>query len=368
VLSYSRLSPAIDRILDAAHWAPSGDNAQSWTFEVHSDNHFDVCVRVEPGNVYEYRQGEPTLISAGTLLENIAIAAPAFGKQARWQYLGLNDGAHRIKVELEDISPPAESPLFAQIYRRSVDRRPYQMRPLSAEDRRLLSEAAGAEFSVEWHETFAARRKIAALTRLATDIRLRIPETFEIHNRIVDWKRAYSPDGIPSRALGVDAMTVKMMRWTLAKRSRTQVANRMGSPFFAGLQMDFLPGLFSAAYFAFRLQQRPAGQPEQVSQLLRTGQAVQRFWLTAAKLGLVLQPCLATLAFAHYGTTGEAFTVSEPERRKAASLARRVSQDLSNPQTLVFLGRIGFPKDAKLESRSLRAPLAQLVRDGGQGT
>jgi len=55
--------------LDAAHWAPSGDNAQPWTFEVQDDRHFDVCVRVAAGNVYEYRHGEPTLISAGTLLE-----------------------------------------------------------------------------------------------------------------------------------------------------------------------------------------------------------------------------------------------------------------------------------------------------------
>jgi hypothetical protein len=77
---------------------------------------------------------------------------------------------------------------------------------------------------------------------------------------------------------------------------------------------------------------------------------------------LALQPCLATLAFSRYGLTGEPFTVREPERRKAAELARRAGRDLSNLETLFFLGRIGFPK-AKLESRSLRRPLAQLVRD-----
>ena len=364
MLTYSRLPQAVDRILDAAHWAPSGDNAQPWRFEVQSDNHFDVCVHIEPGNVYEYRHGEPTLISAGTLLENITIAAPSHGKQAKWEYLGLTGQVHRIKVALEENAAAVENPLFSQIDRRSVDRRPYQMRALAEEDRRTLSQSAGPEFSVEWHESLAARRKIAALTRLATEIRLRIPETFDIHSRIVDWKRAYSPDGIPSRALGVDSMTLKMMRWTLAKRTRTQVANRLGSPFFAGLQMDFLPGLFSAAYFAFRLQHRADGQ-EGISQMLRVGQAVQRFWLTASKLGLVLQPCLAALAFSHYGRADEPFTVSKPERDKAKELARRASRDLSDLQTLVFLGRIGFPQKAKLESRSLRVPLAQLIRDDG---
>jgi hypothetical protein len=136
----------------------------------------------------------------------------------------------------------------------------------------------------------------------------------------------------------------------------------MGSPFFAGLQMDFLPGLFSAAYFALRLKPRATDPREAASQLLRAGQAVQRFWLTATQLGLVMQPCLAALAFAHYGAAGEAFTISRAERGKAAALARRVEKALPDPKSLVFLGRIGTPVAAKQNSRSLRVPLAELVR------
>jgi hypothetical protein len=362
VLSHSRLPPAVEQILEAAHWAPSGDNAQPWTFEVHGEDEFDVCLRINPGNVYEYKNGEPTLISAGTLLENIAIAAPSHGKSAQWQYQGLAGNVHRIRIRLIPNPVASEHPLSGQIQRRSVDRRPYQWRALSEADRRALSETAGPEFSIEWHETLAARRKVAALTRLATDIRLRIPETFDIHNHIVDWKRVYSPDAIPSQALGLDPLTLKIMRWTLAKRPRTEMANRMGSPMFAGLQMDFLPGMFSAAYFAFRFRQRATGQAEEAPQLLRLGQAVQRFWLTTTKLGLALQPCLATLAFAYYGRAKEPFTVSMTERRKAEILSARAEDYLRDVPSLGFIGRIGFPK-AKLESRSLRRPLAQLVRD-----
>lgn len=367
MLNYSRLPPAVEQILEAAHWAPSGDNAQPWTFEVLGEDAFDVCVRIDAGNVYEYRQGEPTLISAGTLLENVVIAASAQGKSADWQYQGLEGNVHRIRVRLTANPAAREHPLSGQIERRSVDRRPYQLRPLSADDKRALVDAVGPEFSVQWHESLADRRKVAGLTRLATDIRLRIPETFDIHNHIVDWKRTFSPDAIPSRALGLDALTLKIMRWTLAKRQRTEMANRMGSPMFAGLQMDVLPGIFSAAYFTFRLKQRASGQAEEASQLLRVGQAVQRFWLTATKLGLALQPCLATLAFAHYGRAKEPFTVSAAERRKAELLSGRAEALLGDVPSLRFIGRIGFPK-AKLESRSLRQPLAQLVReDGGTG-
>ena len=363
MLNYSRLPTTVERILDAAHWAPSGDNAQPWTFEVRDESHFDVCVRVEPGNVYEYRQGEPTLISAGTLLANILVAAPSGGKRARWNYVGAEGPLHRIQVMLDDDPGAGEHPLYGEIQRRSVDRRPYRSRRLAPADKADLAAALGPDHDVNWHEGLAARRKIAGLTRLATDIRLRIPETFAIHGRIVDWQRAYSPDAIPSKALGVDAVTQKMMRWTLARRERTELANRMGSPFFAGLQMDFLPGLFSAAYFAFRFRQPRQSGAAAATQLLRGGEAVQRFWLTASKRGLVMQPCLATLAFAHYGQEDTAFTVALAERKKARSLAQRVERDLGDLQTTFFVGRIGYPPAAKLESRSLRLPLARLVKD-----
>jgi len=364
VLNHSRLPTTLERILEAAHWAPSGDNAQPWIFEVQDEAHFDVCVRVEAGNVYEYRSGEPTLISAGTLLANIAVAAPSSGKRARWDYAGAEGLIHRIRVVLEDDPGATEHPLYGEIQRRSVDRRPYRSRRLAPDDKQVLATALGPDHDVSWHESLAARRKIAGLTRLATDIRLRIPETFAIHGRIVDWQRAYSPDAIPSKALGVDAMTQKMMRWTLARRERTELANRLGSPFFAGLQMDVLPGLFSAAYFAFRFRQpRHAGQ-DAIVQLLRGGEAVQRFWLTASKRGLVMQPCLAALAFAHYGQEDAAFTTSLAERKKARRLAKDAVRALGDLQTTFFVGRIGYPPAAKLESRSLRLPLARLVKDG----
>ncbi|HEX3756000.1 MAG TPA: hypothetical protein VHV26_13085 [Rhizomicrobium sp.] len=352
--------PGLEPILEAARWAPSGDNAQPWRFEIEGENDLTVSILRERGNVYEYRDGEPTLISAGALLENIALAAPGQGKQASWRYRGSDEGAHRIAVHFEDAPAERPNPLADLIPVRSVDRRPYRMRPLPSASKTQLTAAAGADIHIEWFETWAQRRRIAALTNMATDIRLRIPEAYAVHRRIVDWDRRLSPDGIPATALGLDAMTLKIMRWSMADWKRTDFGNRMGSTFFAGLQMDVVPGLFSAAYYSFRLA--PAAGEARVSQLLRAGQAVQRFWLTATSLGLAMQPCQAVLAFAHYGAAGEAFTTSARERQAAARLARRAAQVLSRPQELVFLGRIGLPKGRGQESRSTRKPLAELIQ------
>jgi hypothetical protein len=357
------LSPAIERILDAARWAPSGDNAQPWRFEIRSDDSVVVCVRREVGNVYEYRDGEPTLLSAGALLENMVVAAPTFGKSVAWHYEGSNAGEHRIQVRITNAPNASPDPLFGQIYQRSVDRRPYRLESLAPEKKLQLSKTVDEALSVEWFETLGARWKVATLTGMATNIRLRIPETFEVHRRIVDWDHSLSPAAIPSHALGVDALTLKAMRWLLADRKRTDLANRFGSPYIAGVQMDTVPGIFCSAYVSFRLTGRSRDSKERVSQLLRAGQSVQRFWLTATRLGLVMQPCLATLAFTHYGSTDEAFTISLSGRQLALKLAHTAKQIFSHPEELVFLGRVGLPNMRKVESRSTRLPLTSLVRN-----
>jgi len=359
----STLPPALEKLLNVARWAPSGDNAQPWTFRIDSEDRITLHIHCAAGNVYEYADGQPTLISAGTLLENIEIAAPAFGRKASWRYQGCSNGVHAIEISLQQSDTGGTSPLFDEIGRRSVDRRPFRTRALSKDQKSALAAEVSRDISLCWFESLADRRKVAGLTRLATEIRLRIPETFEIHNRIVDWDNLKSEHGIPARALGLDPLTLKIMRWTLARRARTEISNRLGSPTFAALQMDILPGIFSAAYFAFVIEKRAPDPAARAIQLLKVGQSVQRFWLRATKLGLAMQPCLAPLAFAHYGRTGENFTSHASSLRAAARLALRMDQALCRPGEPVFLGRIGWPRTS-LESRSVRRPLMELMEPG----
>jgi hypothetical protein len=70
----------LEEILNAARWAPSGDNRQPWRFEMLSAEM--VAIHLEPplgDDVYEYRNGEPLLLAGGMLLECLRIAATAQG-------------------------------------------------------------------------------------------------------------------------------------------------------------------------------------------------------------------------------------------------------------------------------------------------
>src|SRR5258705_6908147 len=157
---------------------------------------------------------------------------------------------------------------------RSVNRWPYKLRPLRKTDKQALEAALGNRVTIDWHESAGARWRIAPLNGKATDIRLPIPEAFTVHKRIIDWKRNLSPTGIPAGAVGLDDMTLRIMKWAMQKWSRTKRLNQIAGTSAAVLQMDYLPGLFSAAYFTIRMKPKEASPDEQVQGLLENGQQI----------------------------------------------------------------------------------------------
>ena len=80
----SMTPPHIERILDLARWAPSGDNTQPWRFEVVDDRHFVIYGRdTREWCVYDLN-GRASQLAIGALLETIALAASGEGFSARF--------------------------------------------------------------------------------------------------------------------------------------------------------------------------------------------------------------------------------------------------------------------------------------------
>lgn len=350
-------------ILDVARWAPSGDNAQPWRFRIVDDETIAVEIHDHSADdVYEYRNAEPTLLSAGMLLESMRIAASASARDMEWYYDGQRGDRHAITVRCPPLKDATTDPLYSQVTLRSVDRRPYRPRPLTAAERHALEQALGHELFIEWHDTLRQRWRLARLSARATDIRLRIPEAFQVHQRVIDWRHAHSATGIPAAAVGLDRVTLVIMRWAMRHWSRMDRLNRVTGTFAAALQLDYLPGLMSAAFFTLRPAQPIPNGADGVRTLLRAGQAIQRFWLTATKLGLAIQPGLATLAFTHYGQAGIRFTADERALRKARLLSDSAARELgAGAKSPIFIGRIGEPRGRDVAHRSTRLPLSELI-------
>ena len=349
----------LEEILDAARWAPSGDNTQPWRFEMLDGDTVRIHLATEAGtNPYEYRDGEPSLLSGGMLLENLRIAASVQGRRLDWSVEGGSD-PYSIIARMPVTLGVAADRLNSVLALRSVDRRPYLSRPLRPAERAALEAAAGPDLQVAWHEDRGARLRMARLGALATDIRLRAQEAFAVHQKVIDWSPGHSATGLPAGAIGLDRMTLRIMRWAMAHWPRMHGMNRVSGTWAAAAQLDLRPALGSAAFFTLA----PVGQDgeERVARALRLGGAVQRFWLTATRLGLAMQPGLATLIFSHYGAYGLPFTADPALQAKARKLAARFQAVLGrHPDSLVFLGRIGQPRPGLPKVRSIRRDVADL--------
>lgn len=350
-------STPIERILAAARWAPSGDNAQPWRFEVSGDDTVVVTLQSEAAhNPYEYRNGEPSLLSFGMLLETMRIAASAQGLAMTWS-LTRDAVPHEVTARFTPSPGLEPDTLMPFVTMRSVDRRPYRARPLTPREKMALEAAAGSELQVHWFESRGARWRLARLGARATDIRLRTRETFVVHQRVIDWANRHSPGGMPSGAIGLDRATLGIMRWAMQSWERMQRLNRLTGTQAAAAQLDLIPGLQSAGFFAISA---PKGG-RSTEALIRAGQAVQRFWLTATRLGLAMQPGFATLIFAHYGAADVPFTSDPNLRAKARALAEAFAAVFGqSPDGYVFLGRIGQPPPRAPGPRSIRRPLSEL--------
>ena len=85
--------------------------------------------------------------------------------------------------------------------------------------------------------------------------------------------------------------------------------------------------------------------PEGIDDYVRAGEAVQRFWLTATRLGLQLQPQYTPLVFAEYVRRRVEFTSVRECAASAPPGSNGALRGLLGEETApatVFLGRLGY--------------------------
>jgi hypothetical protein len=252
----------------------------------------------------------------------------------------------------------APDPLLPFVPQRSVQRRPMRTTPLTAAQKQALQDAVGNPYTVRWFEGMQ-RWRLAKLMFDNAKLRLTLPEAYAVHRDIIEWQARFSDDKVPDQALGLDAMTLRLMRWVMASWQRVKFFNTyLAGHLTPRIELDLLPGLFCAAHFAILARRAP----ESIDDYVAAGRAVQRFWLTATGLGLQLQPEMTPLIFGRYVREGTQFSRMPGATETAAKLGVRLAAILKDVPAshVAFLGRIGSGKAAY--SRSLRLPVDQLVR------
>jgi hypothetical protein len=350
----------LTQILNLARWAPSGDNQQPWSFEIAGDHSirvhgFDTRDHI----LYDYL-GRASHIAHGALLETLRIAATRFALQATWEL--SSNGEDRSPVYTVTLVPDpglAPDPLVDYIEKRTVQRRPMKTTPLTSAQRQALLDAAGKDFTVQLFEQASERLSVAKLLWRSAKIRLTCPEAYKVHMDAIEWRASTSKDRIPDQAVGVDPATARLMEWVMKSWKRVEFFNR----FLLGtvaprIQLDLLPPLYCAAHVLIH----PKNAPNHLMDWVRAGVAVQRVWLTAAQLGLHLQPQMTPVIFRWYARDGCRFSVKPELFDQALKVADSFETlaKVSRSAPFVFFARVGTSTVPK--SRSIRKDLGELMR------
>lgn len=353
------MSKVVQQILELARWAPSGDNTQPWRFETPNEHHIIVHGFDTRDHCIYDLNGFGSQLAHGTLLETISIAATGFGYRAEISRRGNAPDNH----QLYDIFLYADDlvnadPLFPFIESRCTQRRPLNTKPLTPSEKEMLAASVGNTHTILWIEGWEGRWAMSKLLFASAKIRLTIPEAYEVHRAIIQWNARHSEDRIPAEAIGLDPLTLKLMHWAMGSWERVKFLNK----YFAGhliprIELDLLPALCCAAHFVLLRRTEPQG----IQDFVDSGRALQRFWLTASKLNLQLQPEMTPLIFARYIHQGIPLTQETLAAKRAKKLAITLEQQTGVPSSrTMFMGRIGHGQRPR--SRSVRLPLANLLQ------
>lgn len=347
----------LEQILDLARWAPSGDNAQPWRFEILDELRFVIHGRDTRDHCLYDLDGRSTQLALGALIETAAIAASRQGLRLEARLRPMIDETRpTYDVQLTPQPGLLGNPLWRAIPERSVHRRPLSRQALTEAQWQTLRAAVGVDHQLVYYEG-KQRMVWASLLWANGGLRLRLPEGFETHRNAIDWDKRFSQTGIPDQALGVDAITIAIMRRAMISWDRVHFMNRwLAGTHMPRLLMDFLPAIACGAHVALIARDAPSSTADYIA----GGRAVQRFWLAATQLGLQHQPAATPLVFARYLRDGTKFTANSKEIRLAQQLAAKLDRLLGGQtDQTVWLGRIGHGTASP--ARSVRKPLANLI-------
>jgi nitroreductase len=341
-------------ILDLARWAPSGDNTQPWRFEVLSSKRFVIHGHdTRESCVYDL-DGKSSQLALGALIENIHIAASAFGlgvELSRRAFLADDHPTFDVLLKPEPNTPPSD--LLAAIPARSVNRRSFSTRPVSQSDWASLASAVGPDHELRVFAGLAHRLRWASLLWSNAGLRLRLPEAFDVHKRVIEWGARFSADRIPDQALGASSFTLLIMRHAMTSWQRVNFLNTwLAGTIGPRIEMDWLPALACNTHIAIMARSTPTTVDDHIA----AGRVIQRFWLTATQLGLQHQPAVTPLVFSRYLRENIEFTTRTPLQSLASKTSNKLDAILkSQTERAVWLGRLGhaLPPVSRSERKTL---------------
>jgi molybdopterin/thiamine biosynthesis adenylyltransferase len=338
--------------------APSGGNAQPWTFEWNGTTLRCLLDPTRSGSLLDYAH-RATWLAFGAMAENIVVAASERGLTASVrQFPEGVDAPVVCAIDIDRGTPaPSPDPLAEEILRRCTNRRLGVREPLPPTATSSLRDAARARGAslrlIEDHDDMDALGRI-----LGAGDRVRFLSS-TLHAELMSelrWSASEAErtrDGIDLRTLELDATDLAALRLT----ARWRVMELLGH-IGGGGNLEAFGRRVAKGSSAFGSLSFPG---DDAAAFFEGGRAVQHVWLRATALGLGFQPLAALpYLFMRAETGGEGLSTSETQRLRDLQRPYRALTAVPEGHADVLLFRLARVSAPSV--RALRRPVDDVLR------
>ncbi|HEX2574364.1 MAG TPA: nitroreductase family protein [Polyangia bacterium] len=347
------------RLVEAGGMAPSGGNVQPWRVLAYPDA-LEVGFDLPRATSFLDVGRLASALAVGAFVENVTIASESFGLGHELALgKGMDESAPLARLTFSGRRDPATvwaHPLYPFIPQRVTNRRLHEGPPLDARTIAMLTDAAqdreGRCRCVAIGEE-AGRREMARILGATDALRMFHPE---LHQQMFAELR-WSVEEAQTTCDGIDVATLELPQEAImflgALRSYDVLARTVPREAISSLTEQTILG--SSHMGCLTIATPPEEVPTRQA-LFAAGQALERLWLTATRLGVALQPWsvlpFLALRVRHFGAAG--FEVDEAA--EIGSLIQEMAQalDLSTRETPIFIFRLAHAPAPS--ARSLRLP------------
>jgi hypothetical protein len=341
-------------MVEAAIYAPSGDNCQPWRFQWNGDALRILFAPERAESLYDVNH-LASWISLGAVLENLELAAGARGLRPvteLWPDGEGSDVAARIRLARCE---PTESPLLLEIPKRSVNRRPYRRAPLPAGVREELM-AAGAAISGVQTRLIEDR---VELSRLAGFSALNDRVLFEnrlLHSGLQRWLRWNPEEVFRTR----DGMPIGSLELAMVERPGFRLLSAWPCARLLGIVggTRLLPLRARRTYCHSAALGLVTVKKSEARAFVCAGRVVERIWLTATRRQVAFQPItgITFLLLRLWLGRGEGLDAGHRRLLEQVGHQFREALGLGSEELPVMLFRLGFA-----DPPSARAPRLALT-------
>ena len=283
----------VRKIITVSINAPSGSNSQPWRFEIRG-NEIDVIAEPEKDHPILNYHNRGTWIAHGALIENIKISAGASGFKTEIKiFPDLANPNLTAQIKLSEAAP-VEEELSQIILQRTTNRKRYDLKPLTIEQKNYLRQSVeeiSGEIRVIWIEDGNQINRLGQVAAANEIVTLENEKLHELFFDEVVWSRGEEEKKM--KGLFVETMELKPPeKFGLKLFKRWSIMNKLAK---FGLAKKIAAG--NAKNYATTPLMGLVAVKNDDRDFITAGRVIERIWLKATRLGFSFHLITGTMFF-----------------------------------------------------------------------